>query len=92
MANPAWEPFLHLLEKLKLKMAEGPHRRISEKKLLAYAAQEKFAVQSVASFLLLPVGIPLISRFFNEWLAKLFLIKKMALIKRYVFKSGDAKF
>jgi len=89
MANPAWEPFLHLLEKLKLKMAEGPHRRISEKKLLGYAAQENFAVQSVASFLLLPVDIPFLSRFFNERIAKLFLIRKMALIKRYVFKNGD---
>ena len=88
MANPAWEPFLHLLEKLKLKMAEGPHRRISEKKLLGYATQENFAVQSVASFILLPIAIPLVSRFFNERLAKVFLIRKMALIKRYVFKTA----
>jgi ubiquinone/menaquinone biosynthesis C-methylase UbiE len=92
MANPAWEPFLHVLEKLKLKMAEGPHRRISEKKLLGYAAQENFTVQSVSSSLLLPVDIPLISRFFNERLAKLFLIRKMALIRRYVFKCGDEGF
>jgi ubiquinone/menaquinone biosynthesis C-methylase UbiE len=89
MANPAWEPFLHLLEKLKLKMAEGPHRRISEKKLLHYAAQENFTVQSVASFILLPVAIPLISRFLNERLAKVFPFKKMALIKRYVFSRGS---
>jgi ubiquinone/menaquinone biosynthesis C-methylase UbiE len=88
MANPAWEPFLHLLEKFGLKMAEGPHRRISQKKLLAYAAQENFAVQSMASFMLLPVAIPLVSHFFNDWLAKIFLIGKLALIKRYVFKSG----
>ncbi|MEI6614484.1 MAG: class I SAM-dependent methyltransferase [Chrysiogenales bacterium] len=88
MANPAWEPFLHLLEKLKLKMAEGPHRRISQKKLLAYAAQESFTVQSAASLILLPVAIPFISRFFNERLAKLFLLRKMALIKRYVFKCA----
>jgi ubiquinone/menaquinone biosynthesis C-methylase UbiE len=89
MANPAWEPFLHLLEKLKLKMAEGPHRRISEKKLLGYAAQENFAVQSVASFILLPIDIPLVSRFFNDWLAKIFPFKKLALIKRYVFKGYE---
>jgi ubiquinone/menaquinone biosynthesis C-methylase UbiE len=88
MANPAWEPFLHLLEKLKLKMAEGPHRRISEKKLLSYAAQENFSIQSVASFILLPVAIPFVSRFFNDWLVKTFLFRKMALIKRYVFKGG----
>jgi ubiquinone/menaquinone biosynthesis C-methylase UbiE len=87
MANPAWEPFLHVLEKLKLKMAEGPHRRISEKKLLAYAERENFTVQSMASFILLPIAIPFVSRFFNERLAKIFLFRKMALIKRYVFKS-----
>lgn len=90
MANPVWEPFLHLLEKFKLKMTEGPHRRISEKKLLGYATQENFAVQSVASFILLPVAIPLLSRFFNDWLAKIFLIRKLALIRRYVFKTATA--
>lgn len=88
MANPVWEPFLHLLEKLRLKMAEGPHRRISQKKLLQYAAQENFALQAVASFVLLPVDIPFISCFINDWLAKIFLFKKMALIKRYVFKGA----
>jgi ubiquinone/menaquinone biosynthesis C-methylase UbiE len=91
MANPAWEPFLHLLEKLKLKMAEGPHRRISQKKLLGYAVQENFTIQSVASFILLPVAIPLLSRFFNERLAKIFPFSKLALIKRYVF-SRCSKF
>lgn len=34
MANPVWEPILVILEKLRLKMPEGPHRRISEKELL----------------------------------------------------------
>jgi ubiquinone/menaquinone biosynthesis C-methylase UbiE len=87
MANPAWEPLLHLLEKLHLKMAEGPHRRISEKKLLQYAAQENFTVQSVASSVLLPMAIPLVSRFFNDGLARIPLFGKMALIRRYVFQS-----
>lgn len=89
MANPAWEPFLHLLEKLHLKMAEGPHRRISEKKLLQYAARENFAVQSAVSSVLLPLAIPFVSRFFNDGLARIPLIGKMALIKRYVFQNAD---
>jgi ubiquinone/menaquinone biosynthesis C-methylase UbiE len=89
MANPAWEPFLYVLEKLRLKMAEGPHRRISQKKLLQYAARENFAAQSITSSLLLPVAVPWLSRFFNERLAKAFPFRKMALIQRYVFMSGD---
>ena len=88
MANPAWEPFLHLLEKLKLKMAEGPHRRISQKKLLGYARQENFFLQSAASSILLPLAVPLLSRFFNQRLAKIFPFKKFALIQRYVFISA----
>ena len=28
MANPSWEPFLVLAEKLRLKMPEGEHKRI----------------------------------------------------------------
>ncbi len=34
MANPTWEPLLLLLEKLKLKMPEGQHQRISEQEIL----------------------------------------------------------
>ena len=34
MANPLWEPLLLIMEKLGLKMPEGPHKRISEHELL----------------------------------------------------------
>jgi ubiquinone/menaquinone biosynthesis C-methylase UbiE len=87
MANPAWEPFLHLLEKLHLKMAEGPHRRISRKTLLAYAARENFLVESMVSLVLLPVAVPLLTRFLNERLVRVFPFRKMALIQRFVFRS-----
>lgn len=35
MANPLWEPLLLILEKLHLKMPEGPHYRLSEKEFIA---------------------------------------------------------
>lgn len=35
MANPLWEPLLLILEKLHLKMPEGPHYRPSEKEFMA---------------------------------------------------------
>lgn len=34
MANPAWEQLLIILEKLHLKMPEGPHQRLKENELL----------------------------------------------------------
>jgi 2-polyprenyl-3-methyl-5-hydroxy-6-metoxy-1,4-benzoquinol methylase len=92
MANPAWEPFLFVLEKLHLKMAEGPHRRISRKKLLAYAGRENFLLESMACRVLLPVAVPLLARFLNERLARVFPFGKMALIQRFVFRSAAGKF
>lgn len=88
MANPAWEPFLHLLEKLKLKMEEGPHLRISEKELLGYAAKEGFEIVSSDNFVLLPLHIPLLTSFLNHVVAKLPLFNQMALIQRYIFKRS----
>ncbi len=89
MANPYWEPILFILEKLHLKMEEGPHRRISEKELLGYAAKAGFCVMTSDTLVLLPIKIPLLTFFFNHWVAKLPLIKNMALIKRYVFRTSS---
>lgn len=44
MANPMWEPFLMLLEKLKLKMPEGPHHRISERQFKHILLQNNLQV------------------------------------------------
>lgn len=51
MANPSWEPILIMLEKLNLKMPEGPHKRISEKKLLYLLSINKLTVVNVKSYL-----------------------------------------
>lgn len=86
MANPGWEPFLHVLEKLKLKMEEGPHHRISQKELLGHASREGFKLVSSDTRVLLPVFIPLVTPFFNDFLGKLPLLKKLTLIERYIFQ------
>ncbi len=46
MANPFWEPILMLLEKLNLKMPEGPHYRISEKDLVDLFKKNNLYVES----------------------------------------------
>ncbi len=86
MANPGWEPFLHVLERLKLKMEEGPHHRISQKELLSHAARDGFKLVSSDARVLLPISIPLVTPFFNDLLGKLPLLKNLALIERYVFQ------
>lgn len=44
MANPFWEPLLMILEKLHLKMPEGPHQRISESDLLALLRKNSLTI------------------------------------------------
>lgn len=85
MANPGWEPILRLLEKMKLKMEEGPHYRISEKQLLDYAASAGFALESAESSVLLPARIPLLAPLFNGPLVRLPGLRRCALILRYTF-------
>lgn len=46
MANPMWEPILMLLEKLGLKMPEGPHFRILEKDLIILLKKNNLSIKS----------------------------------------------
>ena len=49
MANPLWEPILLILEKLKLKMTEGPYRRIhlGELELLLAKTILKLSIRAI---------------------------------------------
>ena len=61
MANPLWEPFLLILEKLHLKMPEGPHVRLSEKECVALLAKYHLTIIQKKYFLpALP--LPFVSR------------------------------
>ncbi|MBI2029734.1 class I SAM-dependent methyltransferase [Candidatus Gottesmanbacteria bacterium] len=46
MANPMWEPILMFLEKLRLKMPEGPHFRISENDLISLFKKNNLDIKS----------------------------------------------
>lgn len=70
MANPLWEPLLLVLEKLKLKMPEGPHNRISEKSLLTLLKDYKLEVISKKIY------FPKLSIFSNLGLIYVYTIKK----------------
>lgn len=52
MANPWWEPILMLLEKLHLKMPEGPHSRISETDLCKLVDENELYVELRREYLL----------------------------------------
>lgn len=80
MANPLWEPVLLLLERLHLKLTEGPHWRPSCGRIRRMLSPHGFALQSRTSTLLLPKHIPLLSPI-AEKLEKFPLLRRLCLIE-----------
>lgn len=70
MANPIWEPVLMLAEKFKLKMPEGPHKRIVFKDIENLTNKIGMKVTRHDYKLLVPVKLKYITTFFNKYLEK----------------------
>lgn len=51
MANTFWEPFLMFMEKLSLKMPEGPHHRLSEKEFIILLKKHHLVINKKKYFL-----------------------------------------
>ena len=82
MANPIWEPFLMLAEKLNLKMPEGPHKRIKYRDLRSEIEKRGLRIIKHDYTLLIPVKIPLITKFANKYFERPF--RKLCFIEYFV--------
>jgi len=82
MANPIWEPMLMLWEKLGWKMPEGPHKRMEYKEIKVLIEKSGMKIVKHDYKLLIPIKIPLITDFTNNYLEKHF--KKLAFIEYLV--------
>lgn len=70
VANPLWEPLLMLTEKLKMKMPEGPHWRLSLSQNEAIFKKNGFKITDKSYRLLIPKKMPgsdLINSIFYEY-------------------------
>jgi 2-polyprenyl-3-methyl-5-hydroxy-6-metoxy-1,4-benzoquinol methylase len=85
MANPLWEPILMVAEKLKLKMPEGPHRRISANELIASAEAAGLKLVRLERRLLFPKYIPVVSFIFNSVVGRLPIVRRFCFIELFVF-------
>ncbi len=82
MANPIWEPVLMLAEKLKLKMPEGPHKRINGSKIETILKKTGLKIIKHDYRLLVPINIAFISDFVNRYLEK--YLKPLCFIEYFV--------
>jgi len=80
MANPLWEPILTIVEKLKLKMPEGPHHRISLKELEPILLKNNFKITAQSYRLILPIFLPFFSNFINKYFYRIPFLRKCGLI------------
>jgi 2-polyprenyl-3-methyl-5-hydroxy-6-metoxy-1,4-benzoquinol methylase len=88
-ANPAWAPFLHLAERLKLKMPEGDHQWRSRADLVSAAERAGLEERSFDRSMIVPkdiVGIRALDS--ARWAAP--LRQRFGLIQRLVFESPPA--
>lgn len=89
MANPLWQPILLILEKLKLKMPEGPHQRISIKKIENIFLKNNLGIIQKDYRLILPCYIPIVSNIINKCFYKISFLKALSLIVFLVFKRNE---
>ena len=82
MANPFWEPVLMLAEKMKLKMPEGPHKRVEFDDLRIMIEKAGMKIIKHDYKLLIPVRIPFVANFANRYLEK--YLKRLAFIEYFV--------
>jgi SAM-dependent methyltransferase len=85
--NPLWNPVFALLEKLRLKMPEGPHCFIPNRYLEFFCRMAGFEVISKGSLLFIPVRIPLLSGFLNFIMPRLPLVYRFCWVQTLVVKK-----
>jgi ubiquinone/menaquinone biosynthesis C-methylase UbiE len=83
-ANPLWEPLLMLLEKLSLKMPEGPHYRIPYHKFKKIFSQYGFETAERGWRLPFPAYIPYFSNIINNTLYKIPGIRSLCMLEYVV--------
>jgi len=88
MANPCWEPLLLILEKMKMKMAEGAHSRISSGQLARIARSRGFSLEKHAFALLVPAAVPFLSGFINKRFSSIPVVRRLGMIEYMVFGTG----
>ncbi len=80
IANHRWTRLLHFLEKIKMKMPEGPHNWIEEPKLIELFIKHGFRITNRGKRTLIPAKIPMAADLINNNFHKIPILKKWGLI------------
>ena len=86
--NPVWSPLLELLEVLKLKMPEGPHRWPKMQEVVSALQLNNFRILSKSYSTLMPFNIPILSDLVNAFIPRVPLLNKLCLIQCIVCQAS----
>jgi 2-polyprenyl-3-methyl-5-hydroxy-6-metoxy-1,4-benzoquinol methylase len=84
--NPWWEPLLHMAEKMKAKMPEGPHNFVERRNLVKMFDFLDFTIRSTGYLLLLPKRIPFLSDIVNRLFPKVWGINKFSSVHYIILR------
>jgi len=87
IANPLWEPVLTLTEKLKMKMPEGPHWRLSIKQNEEIFKKNGFKITDKSYRLLIPKKMPG-SDLINKLFYKNIILAKFGLVIFWILEKN----
>jgi len=86
--NPIWTPVLEMLEVMRLKMPEGPHRWPGMGEVSAVLNKSGFIIVRSGRRILIPVHIPVISEFVNERVFRVPLLRRLCLLQFVVCRRA----
>jgi len=86
-ANPLWEPLLLALEKMNLKMPEGPHYRIPYFRFKKLFRKYGFKKIERGWRLLIPTNIPFFSNLVNSIFYHIPLIKRFGMLEYLIIQK-----
>lgn len=86
--NFLWQPLIFLAEKLRLKMPQKIHNWLSPHDVINMLNLADFEVIKMGGILLFPKYIPLLSTFFNKYIARLPILNRLCLIHYIVARPA----
>ncbi len=82
--NPLWNPIWGLLEKLNLKMPEGPHCFIPNRFIEFFCQIKGFKVISKGALIFIPKKVPLVSSALNNIIPKLPILNRLCWVQTLI--------
>jgi len=86
--NPKWSLIMHILEKLRLKMPEGPHSWITLGELEDIVKKNDFVLVEKGHRFLMPIRISILSETINSLFYRIPLVEKLGLIQYLMVKKN----